>query len=580
MKHFTVRILTAVLLAAVLLAGAQVCSACSGVYVGPEASEDGSVILARSNDSRGLLTHYVNVVPRVEGKAGRTMPIDNEGTVQIEIPETTFQYTETPFADSFRKAAGVNHDAAACTNEYGVAMTMSITAFSGQAAMEADPWEEHGLTEFTADDLVICQSKTAREAVELLTSLIDQYGSSETNIALIADQKEAWYVAMYTGHQYAAVKLPADKVSVFGNEFGLEYLSDYEECITSKDLESLPKEKGFAVYGKNDELNLYDTYTGEDRTYDYSRLRTWIGHQLLAPSRFSEDYDIKKMYPLCFTPDKKVSIEDVSNIFRNRYQGTKYSPDETGRPDIRVIGSETSSSVHMLQVYPDLPADMACVSWVCSGPAVCGVFVPVSNMSTSVSKSYRRNQPAEEWGNMDTENYPFYAFKSLTTLTSDPDHYKLYGDPIRDYWKSAEQGMFAGMPQVLAKAGQLRDKEAAAAYLTSYCNDMQERAFADAKQILNDLLWKLSEESNSMQMGVNPETHEVLKEKRQIEPMQISLDPSAYAQVPDETAVKGAKGSSGSRHTAYLVMAGIALLDLIGAAVVFAWRKEREAGRE
>ena len=125
-------------------------------------------------------------------------------------------------------------------------MTMSVTAFCCPAAMEADPWEDQGITEDTANDLVICQSRTAREAVELLISLIDQYGSAETNIALIADQKEAWYVAMYTGHQYAAVRLPADQVSVFGNEFGLEYLSDYEECITSKELESLPREKGFA----------------------------------------------------------------------------------------------------------------------------------------------------------------------------------------------------------------------------------------------------------------------------------------------------------------------------------------------
>ena len=105
------------------------------------------------------------------------------------------------------------------------------------------------------------------------------------------------------------------------------------------------------VYGRNGELNLYDTYTGEERTFDYSRLRTWIGHQILAPSRFSKDYDVREMYPLCFTPDEKVSLEDVSNIFRNRYQGTKYSPDETKRPDIRVIGTETSSSAHMLQIY-------------------------------------------------------------------------------------------------------------------------------------------------------------------------------------------------------------------------------------
>ena len=64
MKHIRVSILTAILTAVMLLADARVCSACSGVYIGPEASADGTVILARCNDSRGLLTHYVNVVPR------------------------------------------------------------------------------------------------------------------------------------------------------------------------------------------------------------------------------------------------------------------------------------------------------------------------------------------------------------------------------------------------------------------------------------------------------------------------------------------------------------------------------------
>ena len=71
---------------------------------------------------------------------------------------------------------------------------MSITAFSNAAALRADPLIEHGLTEFTAVDLVVCQSATAREATETLLSLIDRYGSSEVNIALIADQTETWYV--------------------------------------------------------------------------------------------------------------------------------------------------------------------------------------------------------------------------------------------------------------------------------------------------------------------------------------------------------------------------------------------------
>ena len=128
-------------------------------------------------------------------------------------------------------------------------MEMSITAFSNKAALAADPLVEHGLTEFTAVELVVCQSKTAREAIEVLCGLIDSYGSSEVNIAFIADQHEAWYVEMYSGHQHAAVKLPADKVSAFGNEFSLEYVSDYADSVLSKNLTSLPEQAGFAQRG-------------------------------------------------------------------------------------------------------------------------------------------------------------------------------------------------------------------------------------------------------------------------------------------------------------------------------------------
>ncbi len=65
--------------------------------------------------------------------------------------------------------------------------------------MAADPLVEHGISEFTAVDLVTCQSSTAREGTEKLLSLIDEYGSSEVNIALIADQQETagMYITEY-----------------------------------------------------------------------------------------------------------------------------------------------------------------------------------------------------------------------------------------------------------------------------------------------------------------------------------------------------------------------------------------------
>ena len=263
MKRF---LQTAILVLVVIILPLN-CFACTGVYVGRDASADGTVILGKSNDYQDVWPNHVAVTERAENAPGRSMPVDNDRTVFAPLPATTCRYISTPWMDSTVAMNGLGYDATVCTNEYGVAMEMSITAFSNKAALAADPLVEHGLSEFTAVDLVVCQSATAREAVSVLTSLLDKYGSSEVNIALIADQKEAWYVEMYSGHQYAAVKLPDDKVSVFGNEFSLEYLSDYEESVLSPGLLSLPAENGFAVTGRNGEMNLLADFSDWIKEY-------------------------------------------------------------------------------------------------------------------------------------------------------------------------------------------------------------------------------------------------------------------------------------------------------------------------
>ena len=505
--------------------------ACTAVYVGSDISEDGTTIIAKSNDYQDVWGNYVTITERVENTPGRVMPIDNDATVFTELPATTYRYTSTPWMDSSTALNGLGKDATICSNEYGVMMVMSITAFSNSAVLAADPLVEHGISEFTAVDLVTCQSATAREGTEKLLSLIDEYGSSEVNIALIADQQETWYIEMYSGHQYAAVKLPADKVSVFGNEFLLQYASDYEEHIFSKDLEKLAVDKGFAVYGKNNELDLLATYSGDEVVINYSHLRTWMGHELLAPADY-EDYKENELYPLCFTPDKEVSLQEVMGIIRNRYEGTPYSPNETGRGDVRVIGTDTALSVHIAQIYPDLPKEMACVTWESTGPAIYGVFVPISNAAASVSEPYSRNQSAEQAGIFDTNNYPYYRFKELSTLCVEKDKHKVYGIPVKDYWHKAEAEMVKGMQAVLKNAEDL-DQETAAVYITEYCNRVQTQAFDDAGKLLNDVKWYMSRNSNTMKNGRNPETHEIIDELTEIDPMKVDLDASVYGIIPE-----------------------------------------------
>ena len=529
--------------------------ACTAVYVGSDASDDGTTIIGKSNDYQANWGNYVTITERVENKPGRTMPVDNDATVFANLPDTTYRYTSTPWFDSTTKQNGLGHDATVCTNEYGVAMIMSITSFSNEATLNADPLLEHGISEFTAVDLVTCQSKTAKQAVEVLLSLIDEYGSSEVNIALIADQSEAWYVEMYNGHQYAAVKLPSDMVACFGNEFCLEYVEDYEDYILSEKLESLAKDNGFAIYDENGRLNLLSTYSGEEVVTNYSHMRTWIGHRLLSSSVDYSSYNKDDIYPLVFKADEKVSLIDAFELLRNRFEGTEYSPDETGRTDMRVIGTDTALSVHVVQIYNDLPADYSCITWESSGPAVYGVFVPISNGATSISLPYSLNQPSEEVGVFDTNTYPYYRFKELNTLGIDSSNYKTYGLPVRQYWHQAELNMTSALSQVLNTALEMSDSDAKE-YITNYCNLVQQQAFDDAGTLLNDVVWYMSQNSNTMKNGRNPETGEANDEIKELTPLKVSLDASKYNTIPDYETYD----NSNSNNTNTYIVIGLALI--------------------
>lgn len=164
-----------------LLCSMQASAACTAVIVGSDVSADGSTIIARSNDYQEVWGNHITVTPAVENESGRFMPISNDGKVKTEIPSTTYKYTATPYMNSTTAYSEQEHDAAVATNEYGVSMTMSVTAFPNEDALKADPLVDGGLCENTATDLVICQSKTAREAVDvLLKTIVSMVATSPT----------------------------------------------------------------------------------------------------------------------------------------------------------------------------------------------------------------------------------------------------------------------------------------------------------------------------------------------------------------------------------------------------------------
>ena len=65
LKHPS-KIMIAILICGLLVCGMQACAACTAVYVGPDVSADGSIIMARSNDWQDVVGSHLTVNPRVE----------------------------------------------------------------------------------------------------------------------------------------------------------------------------------------------------------------------------------------------------------------------------------------------------------------------------------------------------------------------------------------------------------------------------------------------------------------------------------------------------------------------------------
>ena len=467
-------IATAFFLTAVVMASVITADACTGLYVGKDASADGSIIIARCADTHPLTTSSYLKVTEDSETSGQEVRGQN-GFVWT-LPKATFRFVSSPRPVVIDKG---EHWDSETINESGLAVTATVTAYANEAAIEADPYVADGISEDNIAEILGASCSNSREAMELLAQIIDEKGSAEANIVMAADQNEAWYMEIYTGHSYAAVKMPEDCVTLYGNQFMLEKLDEYSDVIMSEDITA--------------DTNVYTEFSGNATLKDYSNLRTWRGHQLMAPSTAGA-YSSTTKYPAFYQPDEKVTTSQAIDIFRDRYEGYKTEA-ELAEGKTRVIGAEAASQVHVIKVHPVFPAEICCEEWYCDSNAAYAPFVPLSNITTSVSDAYGYILPAYEFD----ENSAAHVFKRLNTQTS--LNREFYGLNIEAYWQEYESQWEEEYTELLRQAKSLCESgksSQAAKLLTGYQNYVQAKAYSDAKRIYNDLDWFIMENTQTM----------------------------------------------------------------------------------
>lgn len=471
--------------------------ACTGMYAGRRTTAGGHAIVARTVDlGKPTATMRTAVTPRVENAPGRFWGgVDG---FRRALPATTRKIVSTPRAS----ADGRGMFDSCVLNEDGLAISATVTGLTNDGAKKADPFVGTGAREESLPGYIGLTCGTAREAVELAGRIIAEQGNAEPNIYLFMDPKEAWYLETYTGHEWAAVRMPEDKVAFFGNHFCLGGVDPKADgVLVSPGLYARAEKAGLTV--KDPETGFVDlaaTYGDGKKRNSWSNLRSWWGRHLWADEP-TELYGSNKRYPLFFTPTKKLTLRDFFEATRARYEGERWCPEETTRRTERMIGTELTATAHVIEMRPELPPAYAATAWVALANAEHSVYLPIWAAVTSVPEDYARDydDPTLQKGTQAAENNAESPeagkitfnkrlaggrYRRLCALAE--LNRRLYGDGVRSFWRAREDELLAKTEALLVDAA--KDPAGAAAKLTAFSTAERMRALADAKRLFDDLM--------------------------------------------------------------------------------------------
>ena len=223
----------------------------------------------RAEDSYPRAVKIFGVEPRHD--AGFVYEANENGVGEANFswtsPTPTYRYTYVRDHGDNGWDGYENAYSAAGINEYGVSCSATLSIYANTDTKRVDPAVDDGIGEYSYVSIALGQSKTAREAVELLGSLVSEYGACSQDQIIISDNTQSWMLAVVSGHQWVAFQLPEDQASANPNMGSLWYkinLDDTKTCIHSEELVSLPEENGFLKTFEDGTPDIARTYSRDN----------------------------------------------------------------------------------------------------------------------------------------------------------------------------------------------------------------------------------------------------------------------------------------------------------------------------
>ena len=313
MKRATILLTIALMLAAVIQPTPA--SACTNFLITRGASVDGSTMITYAADSH-VLYGELYFTP-----AGR------------HAPGTMFDVYEWDTGKYLGKIAQApeTYTVVGNINEHQVAI--GETTWGGRRELhDPEAIVDYGSLMY----LALARSKTAREAIEVMTSLVAEYGyysSGET--FSISDPDEVWIMDMIgkgpgnTGAVWVARKIPDGYISAHANAARIRTFPQNDpETLFAPDTISFARDKGW-FDGNDADFNFAETYSPPD--YGANRFcdaRVWCMFNRARPSdQIPSDWvtgqDNAEPLPLWIKPDKLLSVADVLGYMRDHFECTE-----------------------------------------------------------------------------------------------------------------------------------------------------------------------------------------------------------------------------------------------------------------
>ncbi|NPA46453.1 MAG: dipeptidase, partial [Chlorobi bacterium] len=278
---------------------------CFTVVVGQSASATGRVIAAHNEDDGGNLIVNLYKVPANFFKEADSMFIKDDPWFERRSNELLwFQTTRQEFGDAYM-------------NEKG------IVIFSNQCRSREDT--ATGLLTHQLRRIVIEYAESARHGVKILGHLVEKFGyGSSGRTYTIADNQEAFIVAVVQGRRWIAKRVPDNSVAVIPNYYTIDRINfaDTVNYMFSPDILTYAIRRRWYEPEEGKYFSFREAYA-DPRTLeaDWNKPRHWAALRYLKPSYyFPDSYYGEEDFPFAVEPDTVVGREMLEHILSDHFE--------------------------------------------------------------------------------------------------------------------------------------------------------------------------------------------------------------------------------------------------------------------